>query len=219
MSKSIDLIGKKFSRLTVLKRMDNNKHRQSTWLCRCDCGKETIIIGRNLKNGNTQSCGCFHKERASIANITHGHRKNCITSNIYTVWESMIKRCTNPKNKSYHNYGGRGIKVCKRWLKFENFLEDMGEVPEGYQIDRIDNNGNYCKSNCRWTTKKEQARNKRNNRLLICGGKTQCLAAWVEEYNINYDTLWYRIYKLGWPIEKALTTPVKKYRQNLKTKV
>lgn len=127
----------------------------------------------------------------------------------------MIQRCTNPNDKRYKNYGGRGITVCKRWRNsFEKFLEDMGEPPtKEHSIDRINNNGNYCKSNCRWVTRKEQNRNKRNNRLITYKGKTQCLIEWAEEYNINYDTLWCRIYKYGWPIEKALTTPVKKRRK------
>ena len=205
-----NLIGKNFGRLSVIKRMNDDKNRNSRWLCKCDCGKEKIIYGCSLKSGNTKSCGCLHKEKTSIANTTHGHSKKREESKTYTAWKSMIKRCTNPKDKYYYCYGGRGITVCKRWRKFVNFLEDMGEAPEGYQIDRIDNNGNYCKSNCRWVTLKEQARNKRNNHLETYDGKTQCLAVWAEEYQIPYGTLLARINRLGWSIEKALTTPTRR---------
>ncbi|MEK0337174.1 MAG: hypothetical protein QQN41_07060, partial [Nitrosopumilus sp.] len=120
--------------------MERNNQRQSRWLCKCDCGKEIIILGYNLKNGTTKSCGCLRKEKSIQRFIKHGHFKNGQMTKIYKSWSCMIQRCTNHNNKSYHNYGGRGIMVCKRWMKFKNFLEDMGEPPKGYQIDRINNN-------------------------------------------------------------------------------
>lgn len=124
----------------------------------------------------------------------------------------MIQRCTNHNNKSYHNYGGREITVCKEWRKFENFLEDMGEPPKGYQIDRINNNEGYYQANCRWATRKQQQRNTRNNHLISYKGKIQCLSAWAEKIGIPYGTLKSRFY-CNWSIEKALTTPVKKYKK------
>ncbi|KKK59795.1 hypothetical protein LCGC14_3030790 [marine sediment metagenome] len=203
----IDLTSKKFGRLTVIKRVDKNKSRNYRWLCKCDCGKEKIILGYNLKNGHTKSCGCLLKEGN---NTTHSHSK----TKTYHSWHNMIRRCTNFNDLSYHNYGGRGITVCKRWRNsFENFLEDMGEPPtDSHSIDRINNNGNYCRENCQWTTRKEQNRNKRDSHLETYNGKTQCLSAWAEETGIAYWTLCARINKLGWSIEKALTTPVRKYR-------
>ncbi len=203
-----DLIGQKFGRLIVIKKAGSSRDKHILWLCRCDCGKDKIIQGNHLKSGATKSCGCLNREKTSIANTKHGHTKNGKQSKTHIVWQHIIQRCTNPRDKGYSNYGGRGITVCKRWRKFENFLEDMGEVPEGYQIDRINNDGNYCKSNCRWATRKEQNRNTRRNHYITHDGKTQCLSAWAEEFNINYNTLYSRIFRSGWSIEKALTTPI-----------
>lgn len=124
----------------------------------------------------------------------------------------MKERCNSPNNKYYKHYGGRGIKVCKRWLKFENFLEDMGECLEGLSLDRIDNNSNYCKSNCRWATRKEQARNRRNNRIIEYDNKKQCASALTEEYNIDPNIFIGRL-RLGWSIKKALTKPVRKHKK------
>jgi len=187
--------------------MDNDKCGNFRWLCLCDCGKEKIVLYGNLKRGNTKSCGCFK--------IKHGHTKNQKMSKTYSTWIDMIQRCTNPRDKQYKDYGRRGIKVCKRWLKFENFLKDMGEASEGYQIDRIDNNKGYCKSNCRWVTPKMNNRNKRDNHLETYNGKTQCLVEWAEEFNIDYGTLRWRL-DHGWSIGKALTTLVRKYKKRRK---
>ena len=201
-----DLVGQKFGRLIVLKKKDKNKSGNYRWLCKCDCGKEKIIRGDNLKSGTTKSCGCLQKEKR----MKHGHHARDKTSKTYHSWQSMIQRCTNPKVHNYHNYGGRGITVCKRWLEFKNFLTDMGESPgKGYQIDRINNNKGYKKSNCRWVTPKEQARNRRNNHLETYNGKTQLLIEWSEETGIPYRTLLSRLNR-GWSIEKALTTPMGK---------
>lgn len=128
MPRLIDLTGQKFGRLLVIKRVDNNKHGQSMWLCLCSCGIEKIVCGGNLNNGNTQSCRCLNREKINIANTTHGHRKNRKMSKTYQSWSNIIQRCTNPNHKYYYNYGGREITVCERWMKFENFLEDMGEL-------------------------------------------------------------------------------------------
>lgn len=121
----------------------------------------------------------------------------------------MIERCTNPNDQQYERYGGRGIKVCERWRKFENFLADMGEPPPGLQIDRIDNEGDYCSSNCRWATRVQQARNKRNNRVIEYRGRAQPLAAWAEETGLNANTIRHRL-NLGWSVERALTEPPKR---------
>ena len=131
MSRFIDLTGERFGRLVVLKRVANNKHEQSMWACKCDCGKEKIILGYHLKSGDTKSCGCLAREQLIQRSTKHGHHKNGKSSKIYAVWAEMIQRCTNPNHKAYHNYGGRGIKVCSRWKKFENFLKDMGISENG----------------------------------------------------------------------------------------
>lgn len=212
MSKFIDLTGKRFGKLIIIQRADNNKWRNTRWLCLCDCGKKKIVNGSSLISGTTKSCGCLRKARARdmcLKNTKHGHLSGGKPSATYASWKGMNERCTNPNRRDYHHYGGRGIKVCKRWRKFENFLEDMGEVPKGHQLDRINNSGNYCKSNCRWATPKEQNRNTRRNRLILFGRKTQCLSAWAEEFNICRHVVRCRI-ESGWPIANALTTPVRK---------
>ena len=198
----IDLIGQKFSKLTVIKYAGRNKGKDFRWLCLWDCGKEKIVQGGHLKSGHTKSCGCWRKEIIATIMTKHGFSGD----KIYNIWKGMIRRCTNQNDKSYHSYGGRGITVCKRWLKFKNFLEDMGEAPSGRQIDRINNNGNYCKSNCRWVTQKQQQRNTRRNHLITCFGKTQCAAAWAEETGISTKIILKRL-KASWSPEKALTTP------------
>jgi hypothetical protein len=126
----------------------------------------------------------------------------------------MIKRCNNPNDICYGVYGDRGIKVCSRWLEFENFLEDMGEQPEGMSLDRIDSNKGYCLNNCKWSTAKEQARNRRNNRLLTYNGITKLMIEWSEDLNINYSTLKNRLGR-GWTVERALTQPHLRLKSNI----
>ncbi len=204
----INLLGQRFIRLVVVKRSTNSECRHSRWLCLCDCGNKIVVQSNSLKSGNTKSCGCLFREGN---NTKHDHTRNKRKSKIYKSWENMIDRCTNPNNKDYHNYGGRGITVCKRWMKFTNFLEDMPGWESGLQIDRIDNNKGYCKSNCRWATPKEQQKNKRNNRLETYDGAIQCVSAWAEEYQISYSTLSKRLYKYNWSVEKSLMTSVRKW--------
>lgn len=187
-----DLIGKTFWRLTVVARAEN-KAGAAQWSCVCECGKIAIVKGVELRRGHTKSCGCLSREK--LLHASHGHANGGGTR-IYRQWADMLKRCTNPANGSFQNYGGRGIKVCERWLKFENFLTDMGEGG-GLTLDRIDNNGNYEPGNCRWATIVEQARNTRRNKLTTANGKTQCIAAWAEELSIPYPTLQSRI-RRGW---------------------
>ncbi len=143
--------------------------------------------------------------KSNSAQITHGMSG----TNVYRRWKHMLARCTNPKNKHYKNYGGRGIKVCERWRKFENFLADMGYPPTWkHSLDRIDNNGNYEPSNCRWATRLEQQNNIRSNKMLEFKGKRMSLSAWSRELNINKATLAGRLNKRKWSIEKAFLTPI-----------
>jgi len=180
------------------------RNSNSQWFCQCICNNIIKVDAKSLKNGDTTSCGCFQIEQAKKANITHGHKINGKTSLTYTTWQNMLSRCYNPKYKRFSDYGGRNISVCGRWKSFENFLEDMGEIPKGLTLDRIDNNGNYTKSNCRYATWKKQANNRRNNCLLTFAGKTQNITQWAEEIGIKRDLIYKRINKLNWPIERAL---------------
>lgn len=152
----IDLTGRRFGRLIVTEYVGKDRWRKSLWLCLCICGKEKRTSGHHLLSGDTKSCGCSRTK--------HNHTKRKWQSKTYQVWRSMKQRCTNPNDSSYKNYGGRGITFCKRWLKFENFLDDMGEKPRGLSIDRINNNGNYNKRNCQWATPKQQANNRRKKK-------------------------------------------------------
>ena len=185
MWKAIDMIGKRFGRLVVISRAENSKAGHPRWNCLCDCGGTTITDGQDLRNGHTKSCGCLHKERDSEVHIKHGMSE---TPN-YGVWTDMKQRCLNPNNKHYKDYGGRGIVVCERWDKFENFYADMGNKPKGLTLERRDNNKGYFPENCFWATRKEQNRNKRSNRIIKYDGKEQCLMTWSEELGINYNTL------------------------------
>lgn len=200
----IDLTGRTFGRLTVLNEAERNKHKQISWLCRCECGAETVVLGSSLRSGGTRSCGCLIRERVSKGNTRHG----MFGTPIYEVWKNMIQRTSNPKNTHYIDYGGRGIAVCDRWKSFENFHADMsaGHAP-GLTIDRIDNSRGYELGNCRWATAREQARNTRRSVHMTYGSRTMLLIEWAELTGLNYGTLRQRIHH-GWPVERALTEGV-----------
>lgn len=196
-----DLTSQRFGRWAVIGYAGKNKHGESTWHCRCDCGTTRVVRGRDLASGHSRSCGCLCREITT----THG----MTGSPEYKSWTGIIKRCTNPNYPNYNYYGGRGITLCKRWRdSFEAFLSDVGPRPSpNHSIDRIDNDGNYEKSNCRWATRIEQQRNSRQNHLITFQGKTRCVAEWAELYGINCTTLRMRLNR-GWSIERAFTEPV-----------
>jgi hypothetical protein len=150
----------RFGRLTAL-RPATWRHRRLLWECRCDCGKTLVVDGNNLRRGHTRSCGCFSRESLRRRMTTHGKRRTAE----YSVWRDMWTRCTNPNGKFYQHYGGRGIRVCNRWKRFENFLSDMGLRPDGLTLERKNTNGNYTPSNCKWATRLEQNRNRRNCKI------------------------------------------------------
>jgi hypothetical protein len=192
------LIGRIFGRLEVIG-TGRRKGRHRLWICRCRCGKEKEIRGDNLIAGVSTSCGCFHREVVS----KHG----AAGTEIYMIWGLMLARCRNPNALNYHLYGERGIRVCDRWHDFTNFAVDMGPRPSPlHTLDRIDNNGNYEASNCRWATKKEQARNKRNNVLLTYRGETFTMSEWAERLDCTKHIILKRL-RRGWSVERTLETP------------
>lgn len=175
----IDITGQKFNLLTAVT-STHRKNGQTYWLFKCDCGNEKIINKAEVKRGKSKSCGCL----AGTGNKSH----NKSGSYTYQSWLGMKNRCNNPNFPKYENYGRRGIKVCERWLNsFENFLADMGERHEGKTLDRIDNNGNYEPSNCRWATPKEQANNRTTTIKVKIGNNIRSLKEWSEILEMSYD--------------------------------
>ena len=205
MGRFTDWTGKKFGQLTVVRISGKDKWGKNLWLCICDCDNSTLLTSSQFTKGHTKSCGCLKKSGDN--RVIHGHFRNRKTSPTYNSWSHMLQRCTNPNNKDYHLYGGRGIAVCQRWRMFANFLEDMGMAPSNFQIDRINNDKGYDKHNCRWATRKQNCRNRRTNRLITLGETTMCLEDWAEHLGIHTGTLRRRIDKYNWSLEKALTTP------------
>lgn len=198
-----DMTGQKFGRLTVIEYSYSDKYGNARWLCKCDCGNETIAIGKGLRCGDTKSCGCKRIERAKTLSTTHGLRK----TRLYTIWAQMKSRCLNPNSNNYDRYGERGIKVCEEWLNNFVAFHDWA-IENGYDdeltIDRIDNNGDYEPTNCRWATIEEQANNKRSSCLIEYKGERKTIAQWANLLNINEKMLRRRMDR-GWDVERALT--------------
>jgi hypothetical protein len=183
----------------------------------CSCGNKKFIIAQNVRSGNTKSCGCIIKEILGKRNVEQkdimlGSRKKVTHHVEYNAWHSMKSRCLNPSCRNYHRYGGRGIKVCEKWMySFSDFFKDMGERPtELYSLDRVDNNGDYCPENCRWATRQEQANNTSTNVLLELDGRSMTITEWGRETGINSSTIRYRVKKLGWSTKRALTQKPRK---------
>lgn len=159
--------------------------------CICDCGSKRTMLAQVFQRFSTKSCGCEIKA------------SNLVNSPTYHSWVGMKQRCLNASHDAYENYGGRGISVCDRWMKFENFFEDMGEKPNGLEIDRIDTNGDYEPNNCRWTDRITNIRNRRNTRWLTHGGKTMTLSEWARYLNVPRERISRRLDR-GWSVEDAL---------------
>ena len=161
--KLIDETGKRFFKLTVLRRGENNRAGGARWIAQCDCGKEILVRGADLRRGHTISCGCEAIRRGKLVNTTHGMSKTLI----YQTWQNIMDRCYNKNCSHYKYYGGRGITVCKRWHKFENFRDDMFSTWKPHlSIERIDNNQGYSLRNCKWIPKTDQPKNRRNVRRV-----------------------------------------------------
>jgi len=166
-----DLIGRRFTRLTVLSRFGTNENKHATWNCECVCGKNVVVPGVYLRNGNTKSCGCLRLDKFILRVTTHGHTKGDEKSGAYRSWAAMLNRATNPRGTDWQHYGGRGITVCDRWRQFENFFSDMGPRPKGLSLDRIDNEKGYESGNCQYTDQRTQVRNRRISKLNKTGVK------------------------------------------------
>lgn len=211
--KFIDLTNSRCGYLTVIG-LAGDRGGQVMWDCQCDCGATTTTRGSSLRNGHTKSCGIrcplgakARSARAGKANLSHG----MTGTPTHRIWTAMRARVTNPNHVGYPDYGGRGITICERWARYEHFLEDMGERPEGMSIDRIKSNGNYEPGNCKWASRKEQNQNTRRNRNITYQGKTQCVIEWEREVGIDYRTITARL-DSGWTVERALTTSPELYK-------
>jgi hypothetical protein len=207
-----DYTPERFGRLaTVGPQFMVRGHRRQ--VLECDCGNIVVLRIGNIGR-STVSCGCKRRDSASETSYRHGHSVDYVASVEHCAWRAMKGRCLNSRNKAFKYYGGRGIKVCDRWLhSFENFYSDMGPRPSpSHSIERKEVNGDYEPSNCVWADKLVQANNKRTSRYLTVAGRTMTLAEWARESGINYGTLKYRL-KIGWSDERAVTEPVEtKYR-------
>ena len=185
--RTLDLVGKRFGRLVVLSQAGRDKNGRMLWLCQCDCGNKVKVSGGALKR-TTKSCGCYRRDYMSKRQKIHGKRN----TRIYNIWTQMKKRCYNKNFTYYKDYGGRGIEVCEEWKNnFQAF--DKWAMQNGYRddlmIDRIDNDGNYEPSNCRWVDTYEQSNNKRSNVNITYMGKTQTLAQWCRELGLDYKVI------------------------------
>lgn len=195
----INMIGKKFGKLTVLEECEERKERRIVYKCKCDCGNISYVIGKNLRNGTTKSCGCLRRESY---NIKHGKRN----TTLYNVWCGMKYRCTNKNRYDYNSYGGRGIEVCKEWLNdFQTFYDwaISNGYKKGLEVDRIDVNGNYEPCNCRLITHRDNCNNKRNNVYITFNGNTKTMSQWSEELNIPYASIKDRHLR-GWSDKECL---------------
>ena len=228
MKKLSDLTGERFGRLVVIERAEPyispTGHKCERWLVRCDCGKEKIVMRGHLCGGATVSCGCYHSDEVRKRNTTHG----CTNEKLYAIYRGIKVRCYNPHHGDYKKYGGRGISMCDEWRNnyqafrdwaFQNgYREEI--LPNGrskWTIDRIDVNGNYEPSNCRWITIQEQANNKSNTYCIEHNGKKQTIAEWARELGIPYTALHDRILRNNCDFEKAMRTPYKPLRHRKNT--
>jgi hypothetical protein len=201
--KTLALNGARYGRFVVIKEIEHPRYE-----VQCDCGRRVIRSIADLRRKRALfACGCYRKE----IKTTHGHTADHIVTPTYRSWLNMNNRCNNPRNSRFGDYGGRGIVICERWMKFENFFADMGEQPKGLQIERIDNDGNYEPSNCKWATRLEQANNRRSNKMLTLNGESKLLKLWTKDLGLGQHTIRDRI-RRGLSMERVLTSAGRKPR-------
>lgn len=217
-----DITGEKHGRLTAIERCNENKRK---WLFLCDCGNKKEILRYSVSSGKTKSCGCLAIEKYYCEETLSILKKCSTTHNMsdtrfYRVWTSMMARCNRPSSYAYHRYGGRGIKVCERWHKFENFMEDMHISYEDHvnsnnntSIDRINVDGDYDPSNCKWITHKEQQNNRANNRLIEVDGIVDTVSNTSQRYGVDPEMVYNRL-KRGWNWERIVTQPLRYKKKN-----
>lgn len=205
MARVKDLSGQRFGLLTVVERAGKAKNGNMLWKCQCDCGNTTIVHSTSLVQGSTMSCGCYHRARTVETKYKHGETK----TRLYRIWSGMFSRCYTTRPKFVASYVSRNIAVCDEWKDYEAFRN--WAISNGYRndltIDRINVNGNYEPSNCRWVSQKVQQNNRSNNHLLTFNGRTQTLSQWADELGMRAMALQHRIAR-GWTVEQALTIPI-----------
>lgn len=213
MSKFIDMTGKRYGNLVVLKRVDNTAKCNAAWECLCDCGKTKVVSGVSLRSGKVKSCGCLRKNNKP--SLRHG----MTGTRLYWAWSNIKSRCYIETNHAYKNYGGRGIKMYDLWKNsFESFAE--WAINNGYSdsmtIERVDVNGDYCPNNCTWIPKNKQQNNRTTCLLYTYNGETKNLTEWCNQFNLPYMTVYTRIFRQKWEFERAISEPVHIEKRNRK---
>lgn len=207
-----DLSGVRSGKLSVVSLSEKRSGKAMYWNCICDCGERCLVRSIKIVSGWTTSCGCiqFDAESREAARVKATKHGGSYTKE-YRTWDAMRRRCNDPKHPQYPDYGGRGIKVCQEWGKFENFIAAMGAAPKGMSIDRINNDGNYEPANCRWATKMTQANNKRNTTYVKYKGRMVPVAELARIGGMNRTAVKQRI-AYGWSAEDAISTPIRQHR-------
>lgn len=205
--KQKDLSGIRFGRLLAVSRVGTTTYGKPIWLCKCDCGKSVEVVSANLRSGNSQSCGCLKSALTADRKFIHGRNGGDPT---YGTWVAMKARCLRERSSAFHKYGAKGVAICERWMFFVNFLEDMGERPDGMTIDRIDGSGNYEPGNCRWATPAQQRANQKtpsNAVRVFAFGCQLILSDAAKQAGLPCRLVYRRIFELGWTADNALTEP------------
>lgn len=203
-----DIKGSKYYRLLVMRFVGHKPIggvNKLAWECLCECGNKIICIGDAIKSGNTKSCGCLKSETTINRCTKHGLTRRGKKAPEHNIWNHMKRRCLNPTNKAYKDYGGRGIKICEKWLNFENFYRDMGPRPSSkHSIERVNNDGNYEPDNCLWILKSDQNKNQRSNLIINYQGETKILSEWAKSLNLKYMFLYHRLIRKKQSMEQVL---------------
>jgi hypothetical protein len=197
--KNVNLVSARFGRLLVRSLAFTKERGRKVWACVCDCGNTTTATTETLNAGTKKSCGCLHRETAAAINKTHG----ASGGKTYRIWCGINARCKTASATGFSRYGGRGLKVCRRWQKYENFLQDMGECPKGKSIERKNNNGGYTKTNCYWATPAQQSRNTCRTRFVMVRGTKKVARDAAVKNGVSVSAFKARLYKYGWSVEQA----------------